>query len=224
MNSLDGIAGRRMVKPRTAADHVADRLREAIVKGLIEAGTALRQDDLATKFGISRMPIRDALRLLEAEGFVSIHPTRGTFVSLIDTGEIREIFILRQLLECAALRDAFPHLTAKVLDDADHILDLIEESTDFSQWGMLNLEFHMILYRPCKNKRLLGVIEAQNNAAERYIRFLSTIRDFRGRSGAEHRDIIAACREGNETLAIERLTCHLQIGCLTLTDAVENRP
>ncbi|MBA8879580.1 GntR family transcriptional regulator [Phyllobacterium myrsinacearum] len=212
-----------MVKPRTAADHIADRLREAIVKGLIEAGTALRQDDLASKFGISRMPVRDALRALEAEGFVSIHPTRGTFVSLIDTGEIQEIFVLRQILECAALRLAFPHITAEMLDAADRILDRIEEGADFAQWGMLNLQFHMILYRPCGNRRLLSTIEAQNNAAERYIRFLATIKDFRSRSGAEHRDIVAACREGNQTRAIERLTEHLQVGCLTLTDAVENR-
>jgi DNA-binding GntR family transcriptional regulator len=224
MNSLDDLAGGRVVKPRTAADHIADRLREAIVKGLIEAGTALRQDDLASKFGISRMPVRDALRTLEAEGFVSIHPTRGTFVSLIDTGEIHEIFVLRQLLECAALRLSFPHITTQMLDEADQILDRIEEGADFAQWGMLNLEFHMILYRPCRNKRLLSAIEAQNNAAERYIRFLATITDFRSRSGTEHRDIVAACREGNQTLAVERLTEHLQVGCLTLTDAVENRP
>src|SRR5690242_11891132 len=82
--------------PRTVADHVADVLREAIAGGSLPAGTALRQDELARQFQFSRMPVRDALRQLEAEGLVSIHPTRGAFVAGMDRGEIAEIYAVRE--------------------------------------------------------------------------------------------------------------------------------
>ena len=87
MDRLGGLARAAMRKPQTAADHVADILREAVAEGSLKAGTPLRQDELAARFGFSRMPVRDALRLLEAEGIVSIHPTRGAFVASMDAGE-----------------------------------------------------------------------------------------------------------------------------------------
>ncbi|MGO4838093.1 GntR family transcriptional regulator, partial [Rhizobiaceae sp. 2RAB30] len=91
-------------KPQTTADSVATVLREAIASGLLAPDSPLRQDDLAVRFGVSRMPVRDALRLLEAEGIVSIHPTRGAFVAGMDPVEIREIYAVRALLEAEALR------------------------------------------------------------------------------------------------------------------------
>src|SRR5262249_10536499 len=95
MDRLRGLSGAAMPKPQTAADQVAGILREAIADGSLPAGTPLRQDDLATRFGFSRMPVRDALRQLEAEGIVSIHPTRGAFVARMDAEEIREIYAIR---------------------------------------------------------------------------------------------------------------------------------
>ncbi|QND55219.1 GntR family transcriptional regulator (plasmid) [Phyllobacterium sp. 628] len=221
MDPLDKLTGSRIEKPQTAADHVATTLREAIVKGSVAAGTALRQDDLASRFSISRMPIRDALRILEAEGLVSIHPTRGAFVAKMDTTEIREIFTIRVLLEVEALRLAFPKLSRDVLDQADHALNRIDEERDVSRWGILNLAFHMALYRECRNARLLTLIEAQHNAADRYVRVLLSDAEFHTRSDTEHRAILNACNQNNEALALQLLAKHLNDGCQKLIKSLK---
>ena len=108
MDRLSGLAAAKLHPPQTVADRIADILREAIAEGSLKTGTPLRQDELAARFGFSRMPIRDALRRLEAEGIVSIHPTRGAFVAQMDAAEIREIYAVRELLEAEALRLALP--------------------------------------------------------------------------------------------------------------------
>jgi DNA-binding GntR family transcriptional regulator len=222
MSPLDRLFGSEMKKPQTAADQVANTLREAIVKGTIASGTALRQDDLATRFGISRMPVRDALRLLEAEGLVAIHPTRGAFVAEMDAVEISEIFTVRELLECAALRLAFPFFTDEILDEVERAQDRIDEEPDVARWGILNLAFHMALYNPCRNTRLLSIIEAQHGAADRYVRIFLSNGDFRCLSHSGHRAIIAACRQGDEVLAVQALAEHLQDGRQKLIGSIRN--
>src|SRR5581483_3794214 len=98
MDEFSGLAPVGIGRPQTVAEQIADLLREAIAEGSLRAGTALRQDDIALRFGFSRMPIRDALRQLESEGIVSIHPTRGAFVAEMDRAEIRDIYAVRELL------------------------------------------------------------------------------------------------------------------------------
>src|SRR5689334_16048668 len=130
MDRAGELAGATMRKPPTAADHVADILREAIADGSLKAGTPLRQDELAARFGFSRMPVRDALRLLEAEGIVSIHPTRGAFVARMDATEISEIFAIRELLEGDALRLSLSKLGEQNLIEAEALLDRIDIEPD----------------------------------------------------------------------------------------------
>src|SRR6185369_16701810 len=126
MDRLTAALDAAMQKPQTVADQVAGVLREAIAAGTLTAGIALRQDELAARLGFSRMPIRDALRLLEAEGLVTIHPTRGAFVAKMDAVEISEIYAVRLLLEAEALRLAIPHLTEAALEAAAAALDRID--------------------------------------------------------------------------------------------------
>jgi DNA-binding GntR family transcriptional regulator len=208
-------------RPQTVADHVAAILREAIATGALKAGTALRQDELARRFGFSRMPIRDALRQLEAEGIVSIHPTRGAFVARMDGAEIGEIYAIRELLEVEALRLALPRLTAKDLADAASALDQIDAEPDVARWGALNHVFHLALYGPCGNARLLGLIEAQHNAADRYVRILLSNLDYRARSQAEHRKILAACRKHDQDQALMGLARHLREGSKALVKFIK---
>jgi len=199
-------------RPETVADRIAALLREAIADGSLAAGTALRQDDLALRFGFSRMPIRDALRLLEAEGVVAIHPTRGAFVARMDAAEIGEIFQVRALLEREALRLALPKLRTQDLDAAAAILDRLDVEPDVGRWGALNREFHLALYRPCGNARLLELIEAQHRAADRYVRVLLHNLDYRARSQHEHRKLLAACRKGAAEKGLNWLARHLGEG------------
>jgi DNA-binding GntR family transcriptional regulator len=124
-----------MQGPRTVAEQVANVLREAIANGTIKAGTPLRQDEVAEQLGFSRMPIRDALRQLEAEGIVSIHPTKGAQVARMDSVEISEIYALRELLESEALRLSVPSLADEKLDEAEQVLDQIDAERNVGRWG-----------------------------------------------------------------------------------------
>ncbi|RUY05662.1 GntR family transcriptional regulator, partial [Mesorhizobium sp. M7A.F.Ca.US.005.03.2.1] len=205
-----------MQGPRTVAEQVANVLREAIASGTIKAGTSLRQDELAEQFGFSRMPIRDALRQLEAEGIVSIHPTKGAQVARMDSAEISEIYALRELLECEALRLSLPNLAGDRLDEAEQVLDQIDAERNVGRWGALNRAFHLALYDACGNNRLLALIEAHHNAADRYVRILLSNLDYRSRSQTEHRDLLAACRWRDGDRAIGILRQHLREGSETL--------
>jgi DNA-binding GntR family transcriptional regulator len=210
-----------MQGPRTVAEQVADVLREAIANGAIKAGTPLRQDELAEQFGFSRMPIRDALRQLEAEGIVSIHPTKGAHVARMDSAEISEIYALRELLESEALRLSVPSLAGAKLDEAEQMLDQIDAERNVGRWGTLNRSFHLALYDACGNHRLLGLIQAHHNAADRYVRILLSNLDHRTRSQTEHRDLLAACRRRDGDKAMSILRRHLREGSETLVSAIK---
>lgn len=210
-------------RPQTVAEQVANVLREAIASGSLKAGTTLRQDELADQFGFSRMPIRDALRQLEAEGIVSIHPTKGAHVAWMDCAEIAEIYAVRELLECEALRLSVPVLPGTKLEEAEQVLDQIDAERNAGRWGALNRAFHLSLYDACGNSRLLDLIEAHHNAADRYVRILLSNLDYRTRSQSEHRDLLAACRRRDEKKAVSALRQHLRVGSDTLVNAIEWR-
>jgi DNA-binding GntR family transcriptional regulator len=220
MDGLSGLVAGAMHRPQTVAEQIADMLREAIAEGSLRAGTALRQDELALRFGFSRMPIRDALRQLESEGIVSIHPTRGAFVAKMDATEISEIYAIRELLEVEALRLSCSVLTDKVLDEADAVLDQIDAEPNVGRWGALNRVFHLVLYGVCGNSRLLGLIDAQHNAGDRYVRILLSNFDYRARSQLEHRKLLAACRKRDAREALKLLRAHLREGSATLVSSI----
>lgn len=210
-----------MQRPQTVAEQVAGILREAIANGSLKAGTALRQDELAARFGFSRMPIRDALRQLEVEGIISIHPTRGAFVAEIDCTEIRDIYAVREILEVAALRLSCANLTDRTLSEAASVLDQIDVEPDVGRWGTLNRVFHVALYSACGNARLLSLIEAQHNAGDRYVRIVLSNAGYRAESQSEHRKLLAACRKRDVERAVILLTKHLREGSETLVQYIK---
>ena len=207
---LDGFI--RSSKPRytTAADFVAATLREAIASGAIKRNDALRQEELAARFGVSRMPVRDALRRLEAEGLVAYHPRRGAFVADLKREDAGEVFALRRLLEVEALRLSIFHLTTEALDQAAAALDEIDGEEDVARWGALNLRFHMALYSACGSRRLLDLVEAQYPAADRQVRIILSHLQYREASQAEHRELLHCCRAGEVERAVTLLGHHLE--------------
>src|SRR5215208_4995895 len=95
----------------TTPDLIADSLREEILRGAIPPGQPLRQEELADRFGVSRLPVRDALLRLEAQGLVEVFPNRGAFVVSLSADEVREIYDLRILLEGDAVEQSVPRMT-----------------------------------------------------------------------------------------------------------------
>lgn len=210
------------IRPETVADRIARVLREAISGGELRSGVALRQDELAARFGFSRMPVRDALRLLESEGLVTIHPTKGAFVARIDAKEIAEIYSIRSLLETEALRLSYVGLTTADLDRAATLLAQIDAEKDVGRWGTLNKQFHMTLYGACQNERLIGLIATHHDAADRYVRVLLSSLDYEQQSQEEHRALLKACRDRNIDAASAVLQRHLLEGSRKLSTAAQS--
>lgn len=188
---------------------VADVLREAILRGVYRSGQPLRQEDLAAGLGVSRMPVRDALKQLETEGFVVSMPHRGAVVAHVSAAEAQELHELRLALEPLLLRLAVPQLSRADLGRAEDLLDEADRETDQSRWSELNWEFHMTLYRAANRPRISGMVRGLHLTANRYMRMALTTMHHQQTSQAEHRAILEACRERNAALACDLLTGHI---------------
>src|SRR5215207_2202456 len=116
------------IQRQTIASMTIEALRERILRGDYPEGEPLRQDALADELGVSRIPVREALRQLEAEGLVTFNPHRGAVVSSLSLPEIAELFELRAEIECDLLRRAIPNTTSEQLDRAIEVLDDFEDA------------------------------------------------------------------------------------------------
>lgn len=198
---------------RSAPELVAEVLREAILRGLLKGGDQLRQDEVATQLGVSRIPVREGLRQLEAEGLVKFLPRRGVLVSSLSADEVQEIYDMRIPLECTALRLALPHITEPDIRRAEEILDAIDRETDIGRWGRLNDEFHAGLYALANRPRLLALITTLRANVGRYLRIYISLLHHKPRSQQEHRQILNAVRRRDVPGALEALEHHLEVAC-----------
>ncbi|MDP9457940.1 MAG: GntR family transcriptional regulator [Actinomycetota bacterium] len=195
---------------RTTQDMVTGELRKGILNGVLEGGQPLRQEDIAERFGVSRIPVREALRRLEGEGMVSFYPHRGAVVSELSYAEAREISEIRAALEPVAIRRAIPVLSEEDLARAEEILETIDGEEDLaSRWGDLNWRFHSTLYAPAVRPRLLSLIEAQHVAFDRYIRVHLALTDY-AKPQSEHRTLLELCRRGDADAAADLLVRHVE--------------
>ncbi|MBD2460100.1 GntR family transcriptional regulator [Oscillatoria sp. FACHB-1407] len=209
---------------------VVEILREAIVSGVFKAGEPLRQDTIAAELGTSKIPIREALRQLEAEGLVKFIANRGAVVSEMSLPEMVEMFELRILLECRAIELAVPNLTAETFIRAEQIIEAAEVETNIAQWGELNWQFHSVLYLPASRPHLLSILEKIYTNSDRYVRLHISLTQAQTRSQAEHRAILEACKQRDSETAKQLLTSHLElaktrlIGHLSETGLLQTAP
>jgi len=190
-------------------DRIAAAIRERILGGQLPGGLPLRQARLAAEFGVSRIPVREALSRLEAEGLVRREHHRGCVVASLSIDELRESLEIRKILESAALRMATPRMTTADCDQAAAVLDRYATSTSADRWSELNLEFHLALYRPARMPRLLRMIEELVRGTDRYLRVSVSALLGRDRPLREHRDILDAARAGNVRQSVRRLEAHI---------------
>jgi DNA-binding GntR family transcriptional regulator len=192
---------------------VAERLREKIVRREYAEGEQLRQDKLAMDFQVSRIPVREALRQLEAEGLIKIVAHRGAVVSTLSPAEIEELFEIRALLECEALRLSIPLLTAADMDKAELVLAAFNNSLrhddDARAWARLNTEFHAALYRRASRPHLLSLIQMINNNAVRYTRLQAYLPHGFDRTRDEHKMLLDLCRNKDTATACQLLREHI---------------
>lgn len=184
------------------------RIREEILSGRIEPGAPLRQDEIASRFATSRIPVREALRLLEAEGLVSIIPNKGAVAAPLDLAELVEVYEMRVLAETHAMRMAIPELSNSRIDRAAAMQDQMERA-GLQEFGRLNKQFHTLLYEAAGRPRLLAHIENLNDVADRYLRFTIKALQYADRSHDEHRQLLEACRRRDAEEAVAVLTRHI---------------
>ncbi|WP_247840662.1 GntR family transcriptional regulator [Pseudomonas sp. MWU12-3103b] len=196
---------------------IEETLRSAILDGRLPCGTALRQQDLADLFGVSRMPVREALRQLEAQELLSVTTHKGAVVAPLIQGDATETYELRILLESEAMRQSIPLLTS-----ADHALaagyiEELETQHDYSEIGRLNRLFHMALYSKAPNKRLLRLVEDGLNEEERFLRFNLEAMGLGKLSQEDHRAMLQAVIARDVELSVKLLTHHLNRGVDVIT-------
>jgi DNA-binding GntR family transcriptional regulator len=207
--NLTDLAATVLQHQRSTPDLIAEALRQAIQHGLFSEGQSLRQDEIATQFGVSRIPVREALRQLEAEGLVIFHPNRGAMVSILTPTEAQEICEIRIALETMALQLAIPHLSDADLDHAAQLLQDTEQTTEPMRWAELNWQFHSMLYRAASRPRLLSMIRTLHVNVDRYVRLQMQELNYRDRSQAEHYQLLNACRQRDSSAAIQILQQHI---------------
>ena len=200
----------------TASDVILKHLRNAIVTGALDEGAPIRQDEVAALFKVSKIPVREALKQLEAEGFVTFQRNRGAIVASLTEPEIAEIFEVRAILESSAIRFSVPNMTDADLEVASGHCSAFEEETDISRWADLNWAFHSSLYKAADRPYLLQMIRTVNDRVERYLRLQLTISGGHKLATREHTEILLACREGNVERAASLIYNHIHGAKLSL--------
>ncbi|MBR8835132.1 MAG: GntR family transcriptional regulator [Stigonema ocellatum SAG 48.90 = DSM 106950] len=207
--NLNDLAANVLQKQRSTPDLIADALRSAILQGIFQEGQSLRQDEIATQFGVSRIPVREALRQLEGEGLVTLHLNRGAMVSILTTTEAQEICEIRSALETTAIQLAIPKLTESDLETASEILSAMNRASDAARLVQLNWEFHGTLYAIAERPRLMSMIKTLHINIDRYIRLQLAQMDNIERTQKEHYELLDACRQRDMTAAVRVLKRHI---------------
>jgi DNA-binding GntR family transcriptional regulator len=216
-NPLSSIKVNGPIPAHLARSVIEETLRSAILDGRLPCGIALRQQDLADLFGVSRMPVREALRQLEAQALLNVVAHKGAVVAALVQGDAVETYALRILLESEALRLSVPLLEASDLEQAARYIDELETEHDYSEIGRLNRLFHMSLYAKAPNKRLLKLVEDGLNEEERFLRFNLEAMGLGKLSQEDHRAMLRAAEERDVEGSVKLLTYHLNRGVEVIT-------
>jgi DNA-binding GntR family transcriptional regulator len=217
INPLSSIKVSGPIPAHLARSVIEETLRSAILDGRIPCGTALRQQDLADLFGVSRMPVREALRQLEAQALLNVIAHKGAVVAPLVQGDAVETYALRILLESEALRLSIPLLEKADFEDAARHIDDMETEHDYTEIGRLNRLFHMSLYSKAPNRRLLNLVEEGLNEEERFLRFNLEAMGLGKLSQDDHRALLLAVEDRDIQRAVTMLENHLNRGVEAIT-------
>ncbi|QRE76251.1 GntR family transcriptional regulator [Methylobacterium aquaticum] len=208
-----GLSSPEGLRHRTVSAAVAEALRQRILSGTLAPGFQLRQDALAEEFGISRIPIREALLQLEAGGLVKIVPHRGAVVSGLSVEEIEDIFQLRVSLEPQLLILSARHLTPEDFSELRALRDEYSAALAAGQvehWGELNRRFHLGLLRHAGRPRSLSIVAGLLQDCDRPTRLQLSVTGDVARADMEHTTILDLCEAGEIVAAGNLLRIHVE--------------
>ena len=190
--------------PPTTTAYVLDSIRDGILKGYFPLGSRFDQKAIAEDLGVSLVPVREALRMLEGEGFVTINPRRGAFVTDISAAELEELYMIRAELEELAARRAVPNLKPDQVVELAGIIERMEEATgaqDFAHLMALNQTFHFTLYNASNLRLLLDMMASLWNRSSLYRRVFTYLPGRAVQALQEHKEIYDACLAGDSEAA-----------------------
>lgn len=159
------------VRPKTAQQAVAEALRRDITSGKLAPGSWIVQESLAEQFGMSRIPIREALKTLEAEEYITYVPHSGYRVAKLGLDELLEVFRLRAILEGELIRDAMPNVTDEVVDGMRQQMAEMERAAaagDLIAVGLANRQFHLLTFEASGMARTKRIVTQLWNTADAY--------------------------------------------------------
>ena len=205
---------------------VCETLRDAVRRGVLQPGERLMEIQLAEELGVSRTPVREAIRKLEMEGYVIMMPRRGTYVADLSIRDVNEVFEIRTSLESLASGLAAERITEDELEKLQRLLVEIGahiQNGDMESIVRTDTEFHDLLYQASRNKRLVGII---SNLREQLTRFRTTSMSYPGRLKAtleEHRNIVEAIAQGDEKAARKAAEHHMEKSEQTLLASMKGK-
>jgi DNA-binding GntR family transcriptional regulator len=188
---------------------IANALRAAIVDGTLAPGVPLRQDAIARHFSVSAIPVREALRQLESEGWAKVEMNKGATVAPLSADEAREIYEIRAALESLAIGLAIPAHTPASLRHAEVLCKAASVETDPSLYVARNKAFHLSLYEPAARPQLFEMIGLLHGRGERYLRLKFGLPAYKGESDREHAALLRALRRRDVAASQSLVTKHL---------------
>jgi len=205
----DGVTGAR----------VADELRQAILRGAHPPGTRLRQQELAAQYGASRVPVREALRILESEGLVAMVANTGAWIAQLSLDECVELYQVRERIEPLLLRYSLPQLTSEQITRLAELAEQMRLAGDVEEFLALDREFHLGSYAGASTTFLTATVERLWNTTQHYRRAFTRLLD--GESNRilhdEHHMLVAAIRDSDSDEAERVLFGHIRRTRLQLT-------
>ena len=196
----------------STSDFIAETLREAIVSGQLPADAELRQDDIAARFEVSKIPVREALKRLEAEGLVTFVRNKGALVASMSPEEIWEYVEIRAMLEARAAELSAPNISDANLTIARAAIQSFGEEINPARWGELNWQLHSSLYADAARPVLLAEIRALYNKVERYVRALLAVTTEMPKTQREHGAILEAFAARDAVAAAALTRAHVLDG------------
>ena len=198
---------------KTRTQLVVETIREKILNGEIKAGQPLRQAALATELNVSRIPVREALLQLEAEGLVSFEPHKGATATQLNADQVDELFDLRAMLESELLAASIPNLSDEVLEEATQILSKLDQALGkenaANTWSELNSSYHTCLYSGADKPQTQDLVNTLNKNADRYIRMHLLWAGGISKAESEHNEILAHCKNKDIEQATSILKKHI---------------
>lgn len=187
-----------------------DQLRADILNGQLERGCPLRQQELSERYGVSRIPIRDAIAVLKNQGWLVAHGKAGVMIPELNWCEAEDLYQMRALLECQLLEYAIPHITFEVIGKARDInLKLNSSSLSLVERGQLNWDLHATLYKVANRPTLFNVVAILNEQVRRYMGFQYGPLNYREISQNEHELLLNFLTEGQADKALALLHRHI---------------